>query len=761
MVIFRPIICSAVLLYFLSPNAMASPDKHGSHAQPVYKDTAYAQPYSIKYEISGVKDKAAPHLQKVYCDRNGVVKVLSSQGLLTISKGQFLYPGELVRDVSYLPILDKNIKNIGLYEKQFVYADGKAVLSNAWAGKLYSLHTLPGVTLFCGGSEFAFLLSDGKSLQYLQDSKILWQGSSDDSLVEIQFDETRKAFWLLGQHSLSVFSVQDKSLRIKYTGGILTCFALANNNADVIVGTHSGYFVVSAVTGAQKANINNALPCADITVIKEIDHHLWFGSVNGVFMQQNDTKFKYYASKRWLPSNKVMDVAAGSNGTVLILTDQGLGEIHFESMTLYDKAVYYERQVRTRHIRLGLNATISRMKNGDVNTGSLEDSDNDGLWTSMYLGAETFRYAATKSPEALENCRESLDAMERLYTVTHLKGFPARSFERKGYELSDTLVWRHSADTEWDWKSTTSSDEAIGHMFVFGAIAELVDAPDVKNKAIRLMDALMQHIVDHDMYMVDWNGKPTTWGRWNPEYVNARPKIVGDRKITSSNIISMLQTAWHFTGKSIYKEKALELMNKYGYLENLTRPMKEIGHAPANADALSKNLSDNWNHSDDEMYFLGYWGLYRYAFNDTLKTKYKAAILDHWQAERPEKEGAWDIFTAITGVKDFDLNEAVWYLQKYPLDMIDWKVKNSGRGDIVPIPDNFRGQTITEVLPPDELPISRHNSNRFDLDGGDEKGSSELSAGDTWLLPYWMGRYLKIITAPVTNNRQENEILVK
>jgi len=179
------------------------------------------------------------------------------------------------------------------------------------------------------------------------------------------------------------------------------------------------------------------------------------------------------------------------------------------------------------------------------------------------------------------------------------------------------------------------------------------------------------------------------------------------------------------------------------------RPMKEIGEAPEGATKLAVILSDGWNHSDDEMYFLGYWGLYRYALNDALKANFKTAILDHWQIERPEKEAAWNIFTAITGVKQFDLDEAAWYLQKYPLDMIGWKVNNSERKDILFIPKNFRGQTIQEVLPPDELPISRHNSNRFDLDGGDDNGSTEHSAGDIWLLPYWLGRYLKVISAPV------------
>jgi hypothetical protein len=210
----------------------------------------------------------------------------------------------------------------------------------------------------------------------------------------------------------------------------------------------------------------------------------------------------------------------------------------------------------------------------------------------------------------------------------------------------------------------------------------------------------------------------------------------------------MLQTAYYFTQKSIYKEKAFELMNKHGYYENLMRPMKQIGYAPDDADAHSKKMSDAWNHSDDEMYFVGYWGLYRYAFNDTLKAQYKKAIIDHWQAERPEKEGLWNIFTALTGTKDFDLNEAAWYLREHPLDLIDWTIMNSHRKDIEEISINFRSQTIKNVLPPDERPIQRHNANMFNLDRINNNGTSEQSAGDIWLLPYWLGRYLGVISPP-------------
>jgi hypothetical protein len=260
------------------------------------------------------------------------------------------------------------------------------------------------------------------------------------------------------------------------------------------------------------------------------------------------------------------------------------------------------------------------------------------------------------------------------------------------------------------------------------------------------MDTLMSHIVSHDLYLIDFDGKPTMWGKWNPAYVNAFPVNVGDRKLNSSNIVAMLQTAYRFTRKEKYKTKAFALMQQHGYLENLMRPMRVIGRASDGADEHSKSLSDGWNHSDDEMYFVGYWGLYRYAFNDTLRAHYKKAILDHWQIERPEKDGAWNLFTALTGTKTFDLNEAIWYLQEHPLDLIDWEIRNSHRKDIEFLSDNFRRQTTKKVLPPDERPIQRHNSNMFTLDRTGGNGTSEHSAGDIWLLPYWLGRYLGVIS---------------
>jgi hypothetical protein len=102
----------------------------------------------------------------------------------------------------------------------------------------------------------------------------------------------------------------------------------------------------------------------------------------------------------------------------------------------------------------------------------------------------------------------------------------------------------------------------------------------------------------------------------------------------------------------------------------------------------------------------------------------------------------------MTGAKEFDLDESIWWLKRHPLDHISWRLENSQRQDIEKLPKNFRNQLTKEVISPAEGPVQKHNGNRFDLDNGGNGNSAE-TPGDVWLFPYWMGRYLGIISAPV------------
>ena len=416
---FKQLIWGLVTLCLLA----SCSDKETATGPPVHLDVPYLQDFSIKFDVQ----PESGALQKVFCDRNGVIQIYSSSGLLKTHAGEFLYPGKLVPDRTYRPIADKKILNLNLYNNQFVYLDNKAVLGNAWAGNLYSRHTMPKAARFEGGEDFAFLISDGGSLQYLKDSRVLWTGKSNAKVTDIIFDRSRNAFWLLAKKSLSFFSVKEQTLTSAIAGDNFTCFSLANNHHDIVIGTNDGYVIVDAGSKKLKSEPIRKLPWSDITAIKEIDGTLWFGTTKGAFTTSKDGKFNYYASQRWLPSDDVVDIVKGPDNSILILTTKGLAQICFKEMSLHEKAMYFERQVRARHIRHGFNASVGGITNGNLATGTLEDSDNDGLWTSMYLGAEVFRYAVTKSSEALENIRESMDAMERLYSINGVKGFPSRS----------------------------------------------------------------------------------------------------------------------------------------------------------------------------------------------------------------------------------------------------------------------------------------------------------------------------------------------
>jgi hypothetical protein len=744
-----------LLLHFTS---CLEKDKVIQLNQPVYQDIPYLQDYAIKFH----PNENGLELKKVFTDRNDVIQVLTSQGLMRPDNGHFQYPGTLEPDITYIPMADKKISDMMVYQNQFVYLDDEAVFSNAWAGKLFSRHQLKNPERVAAGKDFAFLISGGNSYFLIKDAETEFSGKLDSRILDMKYHESNGNFYLLTSTTIYTINEESGLPQVIFSDEGLTCFDLFDDQ-QIALGTSDGFLIIDTSGKILKPK-NSKLPWNELTTIKHIDGHLWFGSTKGAFMLKDDGKFNYYNSERWLPGEVVKHISEGPENSVLILTDKGLSQICFKEMTLQDKAMFFEKQVRQRHIRYGLNSDDSKLSNHKLSTAQNGDAASDNLWTGMYLGSQLFRYLATGSEVAKQNCYEAFEAMERLHEISGIEGLFARTFVRSGYHAfekeyrdyvenywyegyNNTISWNHSTDPEWDWRATASSDQTVGQIFALALIAEYIDDEAWQQRAVKLLDDLMGYIVENNYMLVDVDGKPSLWGRWNPEYVNRFQTMVGDRKVYSSNLIAFLQAAYKFTGKEIYREKAFELMNEHGYLDNLARSFSEIGPVPVTSDAWSKMLSSEWNHSDDEMYFLAYWALYPYAFNDSLKDTYKEAIKDHWEFERPEKNALWNFCYAMTGAADFDLEESVWHLKEFPLDMIQYKVMNSHRKDIEFVTPGFWGQTTTEVLPPDERPELKHNKNLFRLDAGDRQG--ELSAGDTYLLPYWMGRFLGVISAPV------------
>jgi hypothetical protein len=382
----------------------------------------------------------------------------------------------------------------------------------------------------------------------------------------------------------------------------------------------------------------------------------------------------------------------------------------------------------------------------------LNDTDNDGLWTIFWFGSQVFRYLTTGEEEAKQYVWESFEAYERLISIHHIPGFSARTFERKGYNVHDLDRWRPAVDPDWVWKGTTSTDEYVAYIFVASLLDQYIaKTPQEKKRVADYFDAIMTHIITHNYYFIDVDGEPTLWARWNAEYVNSFAKTQFDRRLNSCLTVAGLQLAYKLTGKDLYKTEAFRVMDEWGYYENMKIPMKNIAYT-SGFRHKGISLGEDWNHSDDEMAFPTYWVLYHYALNDTLKQTYADITRDHWEIEKPERNGLWNLITyAISG--DIDMESTIWYLKEYPIDCRQYIVYNSHRKDLEFLPKdihtNFREQATTQLPPKGERPMSRHNTNESIMDSGgwpyEMRGGNMILSGDEYLLPYWMARYLRVV----------------
>ena len=563
-------------------------------------------------------------------------------------------------------------------------------------------------------------------IYYLFEDLLLCNGFAGEFALKLKPGDFNK---VLGARHGALVVVGDAGTAVVNTNGTLTMFDVPNMSAA--------------------ASLTMTLSLAKSTGLGEDP---WMRAPRGVYHLRGDIR-DYYASRRWLLDDEVENVALDNDGNALVLTKLGLNKIIFDPMTLEEKARHYQTKIRQRHIRFGFCSELRMSRPGDPTSAEMIDTDNDGTWTEYYMASQAFRYGATSDPEAHAHAWETFAAMERLESINNLGGFPARTFERKGYKVSDVERWRDRGDGLWEWKGHTSSDEITAHAFGCSALYECAaKTKEEKARIATFISKIVDHILRNNYQLIDVDGKPTLWARWNPEYVNWFPHSVFDRRLNSAEIIGILQFAYAITGNETYKAKGMELLNKHGYLENIMNPMKNISFTKGYIHQ-GIELGTEWNHSDDLLAFDAYWILYRYAFNNDLKKKYAAAIRDHWEHEKHEKNPLWNFVYASTKPKDFDLEGALWTLRRFPLDMVDWTVQNSHRQDITKLPENFRGQQLKELLPPGERRITRWNSQPFILDGG-SGGHIEL-AGDEYLLPYWMGRYLKIIAPPKHDAKRE------
>jgi hypothetical protein len=316
--------------------------------------------------------------------------------------------------------------------------------------------------------------------------------------------------------------------------------------------------------------------------------------------------------------------------------------------------------------------------------------------------------------------------------------------------------WPVSADGKWYWKSDVSSDELDGHFFFYALYYDLVaDSDEERSRVREQVAAVAGHLLDHDFQMVDHDGKPTRWGIFNPEHLNDSFNWYEDRGINSLSIVTYMKVAAHITGDPRFAAAARELIQQHAYAANILIPKSDTGPGSG-------------NQSDDEMIFMNYYNLIRYETDPGLRQIYARALYQQWQWQQQELNPLFDFIYAAscTGQTAEDafgkqslsprnsgwLEESVDSLERFPLDRIDWRLTNSHRIDLIPLPGYVQlsrgsaaaGSTVNgNVLPIDERWVGYWNTDPWELDEGG--GGRTDADGEAFLLPYYMGLYHKYI----------------
>ncbi len=363
----------------------------------------------------------------------------------------------------------------------------------------------------------------------------------------------------------------------------------------------------------------------------------------------------------------------------------------------------------------------------------------------------------------------------------------------EGYEVEDIF-----------YKGDTSSDEIIGHLFLYKLAYDILGPEDPELAALieNTMDKFAQHLVDNSYNLVDGSGQPTTWAKFSRTYMH-NGQVLGGAPLNTLVLLTAFKVAAYVTGDQKWEDeyRMAALDEQYQYAEVMTQELERYQLSILEfANSVSPILGfiirplvgteifDTLyrlilNHSDEEMAMLGFYTLFQLEDDEELLAYYREALDDWWFSMSYSENPLWYYIYQLaypneekTDRYGNSLTEvASWSLSRHPIDLIRYLATNDNRDDIYELDLNDVGIDGTNELsfdpdaytPPfwdsdnDILkmvglvwglgkyewsvaaPDERafHKYNGSTFDINDAHNPGEMEGSTTYSLPYWMGRY--------------------
>ncbi len=516
----------------------------------------------------------------------------------------------------------------------------------------------------------------------------------------------------------------------------INCIEFDNKLGFLWLGTDKGCYIFDCRCNWFGPNELKVLPAEEIyDIFFAEDGRVILSSEAGLIILSNGSR-KYLPATRWA-CEKDINCAIVSGDSVWTATNSGVSKITETEMTLEEKADYCFNLVEEKYVRtLGYVTGIGNIKNCDINTGKPNITDNDGLWTQIYVGCLSYAYAVTKNEKYLEAARRSMNAMVYLTKISGVKGFTARAVRFEGEPGFGTVVkrdgqeWHKAPNGECEWLGETSSDEMTGHFFGFSLYYDFCANDEEKALIKEVLCDIVDHILEHNYRLCDVDGLPTTWAIWDPDQLNRNNMWVWEKCINSLELLTFLNVAYHVSGDEKYRNEFLRLAVDEHYLLNAAQHKKDDGHT---------------NHIDDNLGFLCTMTILRIEKDPAIRKYLLMGLKHHWEYELPEHCALYSIVYGAFSGDACSLDNAVKELREYPLDFVNRPLYNSSRKDLVYDTEQEKwGEPVQlkKALDIDARNVHNYDTNPFRADEG--HGRSACSP-TPYLLPYWFGRYYGLI----------------
>lgn len=439
----------------------------------------------------------------------------------------------------------------------------------------------------------------------------------------------------------------------------------------------------------------------------------------------------------------------------------------------------------------------------ELPTGCTHDlAENSGLWSTLYLASQAFRYAATGDADALLQVRRVLRGMYYMMEITGKEGLYTRDFRdpkvpglfcpsapEEYAPPSDKMVGNRfvKVDTDgcfitWDpaanggagdwkkdsehctdpkfggfcWQRNVSKDEYSGHVFALGVVAKLVDDPEINEMVGSLLTRIGRHLVANNYWINDYDGRNTRYGSAHAMAMDEFP-----------GYNALLALTWTLVASAVTGEPDLVaayhdcLLQESGTLKCIEQGVEMPKDYRTYLSGMALALGCSTNYDNVSMAMLSYLNLMWLEDDPANITLYRKEM--EKETKGPDKEGRdiWAqqdpfynfILVAMMGANPSDPDVAMQLIEESLCTMRSFPISNVRHGQDNSAMEVWCTSERHGPLAKDPVPVELRCSSVFEWwnDPNEiEVCAENLLEADQpagYLLPYWMGRYFGFIPA--------------